>query len=63
MNELLLFGGVGHSGKGSYHGKHNFLTFSHAKSIVKKGNWLDVPIRYAPYKGKNKILRFALGWL
>ncbi|WP_299685471.1 aldehyde dehydrogenase [uncultured Dokdonia sp.] len=63
VNEALPFGGVGHSGVGSYHGKHTFLTFSHAKAIVKKGNWLDIPIRYAPYKGKNKLLRFVLKWL
>lgn len=63
INEKLPFGGVGHSGIGSYHGKHSFLTFSHAKSIVKKGNWLDLPIRYAPYKGKNALLRFAMRWL
>ena len=63
VNEALPFGGVGHSGVGSYHGKYTFLTFSHTKAIVKKGNWLDIPIRYAPYKGKNKLLRFALKWL
>ena len=63
INEKLPFGVVGHSGVGSYHGKHSFLTFSHTKAIVKKGNWLDIPIRYAPYKGKNKVLRFALRWL
>ena len=63
INEKLPFGGVGHSGIGSYHGKHSFLAFSHTKAIVKKGNWLDIPIRYAPYKGKNKLLRFALRWL
>lgn len=63
VNEALPFGGVGHSGIGGYHGKHTFLTFSHAKAIVKKGNWLDIPIRYAPYKGKNSLLRFVLRWL
>ncbi len=63
INEKLPFGGVGHSGIGRYHGKHSFLTFSHAKAIVKKGNWLDIPIRYAPYKGKNALLRFAMRWL
>jgi len=63
INEKLPFGGVGHSGIGSYHGKHSFLTFSHAKAVVKKGNWLDLPIRYAPYKGKNGLLKFALKWL
>ncbi len=45
----LGFGGVGGSGMGSYHGKYSFQTFSHQKSIVKKYNWLDLPMRYQPY--------------
>lgn len=43
------FGGVGNSGMGSYHGKRSFDAFSHEKSIVRKGNWLDLPMRYHPY--------------
>jgi aldehyde dehydrogenase (NAD+) len=62
-NGRLPFGGVGHSGIGAYHGKRSFDTFSHQKPIVKKGNWLDIPIRYAPYKGKLKNLRRLLKWL
>ncbi len=55
------FGGVGSSGMGSYHGKWSFETFSHEKSIVKKYNWIDLPIRYQPYtKGKEKLLKFFL---
>jgi aldehyde dehydrogenase (NAD+) len=57
-NHRLPFGGVGHSGIGAYHGKRTFDTFSHKKSIVKKGNWLDLPLRYAPYKGKTKLIKF-----
>ncbi|USD25079.1 aldehyde dehydrogenase [Flagellimonas marinaquae] len=48
-NKSLPFGGVGQSGIGGYHGKHSFDLFSHHKSIVKRANWLDVPLRYAPY--------------
>ena len=59
-NPKLPFGGVGLSGMGSYHGKHTFYTFSHKKPIVKKGNWLDLPLRYAPYKGKSKMIKFFL---
>ena len=62
-NNRLPFGGVGHSGIGAYHGKRSFDTFSHQKAIVKKGNWLDIPMRYAPYKGKLKNLRRLLKWL
>lgn len=49
-NKQLPFGGVGQSGMGGYHGKHSFDLFSHHKSVVKRSNWLDVPLRYAPYK-------------
>ena len=59
----LPFGGVGHSGIGAYHGKSSFDTFSHAKSIVKKANWLDIPLRYAPYKNKINWVRKLLNWL
>lgn len=44
------FGGVGHSGMGTYHGKKSFETFSHQKYILKKYNWIDLPMRYQPYK-------------
>lgn len=44
------FGGFGESGMGSYHGKAGFLTFSHQKSIVDKKLWLDLPMRYQPYR-------------
>lgn len=48
-NKKLPFGGIGNSGIGTYHGKHSFELFSHKKSIIKKANWLDLPLRYAPY--------------
>lgn len=44
------FGGFGASGMGSYHGKAGFDTFSHYKSIVDKKTWLDLPMRYQPYR-------------
>ena len=59
-NHHLPFGGVGASGMGSYHGKHSFDTFSHIKSIMKKSFWLDIPFRYAPYKGKLKWIKKIL---
>ena len=56
------FGGVGESGMGSYHGKAGFDAFSHHKSIVDKKTWIDLPMRYQPYKSKfyNKLLHFFL---
>ena len=44
------FGGVGESGMGAYHGKEGFDAFSHTKSIVDKKTWMDLPMRYQPYK-------------
>lgn len=55
------FGGVGESGMGSYHGKTGFDTFSHMKSIVNKKTWIDLPMRYQPYKKTyEKLLRWFL---
>lgn len=62
-NSRLPFGGVGNSGIGAYHGKRSFDTFSHHKAILKKANWLDIPMRYAPYTGKLKNLKRLLKWL
>ena len=49
----LPFGGVGNSGMGSYHGKQSFDTFTHYRSVLKKANWLDLPMRYHPYNGEK----------
>ena len=55
------FGGVGESGMGSYHGKTGFDTFSHRKSTVDKKTWMDLPIRYQPYRSfHEKLLRMFL---
>ena len=57
----IPFGGVGGSGIGSYHGQKSFETFSHFKSILKKSNTIDLPIRYTPYsKTKDKLVRFFM---
>ncbi len=55
------FGGFGESGMGAYHGKTGFDTFTHYKSIVDKKTWLDLPMRYQPYrKLHEKMVRFFL---
>lgn len=61
-NKRLPFGGVGHSGIGAYHGKLSFQLFSHQKGIVKRANWLDIPLKYAPYQGKLQSLKKMLKW-
>ena len=49
-NENVPFGGVGNSGMGRYHDKESFEAFSHTRSIIATGNWIDLPFRYMPYK-------------
>ncbi|MEZ4970977.1 MAG: aldehyde dehydrogenase [Flavobacteriaceae bacterium] len=56
-NKNLPFGGVGASGIGAYHGKRSFDLFSHQKAIIKKANWLDVPLRYPPYNLPIKLVK------
>jgi aldehyde dehydrogenase (NAD+) len=63
INKRMPFGGVGSSGIGHYHGKNTFNTFSHQKSVLIKPTWIDIPIRYAPYKNKLKKLKKILYWL
>lgn len=62
-NKRLPFGGVGHSGMGAYHGQLSFDTFTHHKGVVKKANWLDFNLRYAPYHNKIDTLKRLLKWL
>lgn len=60
-NHHLPFGGVGHSGMGSYHGKKSFTTFSHQKSIVQSAGWFDNPVRYHPYSSlKSRLIEMFL---
>ena len=56
----LPFGGVGQSGLGKAHGKAGFDTFSHYKTVVGRPNWLDLPLRYPPYKDKLGLLKRLL---
>lgn len=63
VNHRLPFGGVGSSGMGAYHGKYSFETFSHKKSITRKGTWLDIPFRYAPYKRKVNLFKKISKWI
>jgi aldehyde dehydrogenase (NAD+) len=61
-SRYLPFGGVGHSGFGSYHGYSSFKTFSHEKSYIKKSTKFDLKIIYPPYddmklKAIKKIIK------
>jgi aldehyde dehydrogenase (NAD+) len=57
----LPFGGVGDSGIGRYHGQTSFETFSHQRSLLNKSFLFDIKLRYAPYQGKLKFLKWLIG--
>lgn len=59
-NNHMGFGGVGNSGLGAYHGKKGFECFSHFKSMLKKGTWLEIPVRVPPFGNKIKLLRMLM---
>ncbi|BAK43866.1 aldehyde dehydrogenase [Eggerthella sp. YY7918] len=59
-NNHMGFGGVGYSGMGAYHGKTGFDCFTHYKSTMKKGTWLELPVRNPPFGDKIKLLRMLM---
>lgn len=58
-NSELPFGGIGYSGMGRYHGRNSFSEFTHEKSVMKTATWLDVPVKYPPFKNKLKMLKMV----
>lgn len=56
-NPNLPFGGVGNSGVGKYHGKESFETFTHNKSVMKRGTFIEFNIRFAPYKNRLNLVK------
>jgi aldehyde dehydrogenase (NAD+) len=57
----LPFGGIGPSGMGRYHGLKSFETFSNMKSVMKKSNLIDIPVRYPPFTVfKTKMLKILM---
>jgi aldehyde dehydrogenase (NAD+) len=61
MNPNLPFGGRGFSGTGAYHGKASFDCFSHKKSVMKTPTWFDPAVKYPPFTGKLKLLKWMIG--
>lgn len=59
-NNHMGFGGVGCSGMGAYHGKTGFDCFTHYKSVLKKGTWVEVPVRVPPFGSKINLLRMLM---
>ncbi|MDZ4993073.1 aldehyde dehydrogenase family protein [Clostridium perfringens] len=56
-SSYLPFGGVGKSGMGEYHGKYSFDLFSNKKGVMNRKTFLDLKIRYAPFKNKLTIVK------
>lgn len=55
VNHDLPFGGVGNSGLGNYHGHSSFLAFSNQRGIINTPTWIDLPLKYVPFKYINLI--------
>ena len=56
----LPFGGLGESGMGAYHGLTGFQAFSHLRTVMRRGLWLDTPFRYPPQKLTLGALKRAI---
>lgn len=59
VNTHMPFGGVGNSGMGRYHRKESFEAFTHRRSVLVSPKWLDLPLRYMPYK-LFKFIRYIV---
>ncbi|MBW8190065.1 coniferyl aldehyde dehydrogenase [Neiella marina] len=70
LNETLLqvgvddapFGGIGPSGMGHYHGHEGFLTFSHARTVLRRGRFSTASLLQPPYNRwwQKLLLRFLM---
>ncbi|EMJ95424.1 aldehyde dehydrogenase family protein [Leptospira alstonii] len=55
-NPNLPFGGVNHSGHGSYHGFFGFKAFSHERSVLRQALFSSIDLMYPPYTNFVKRL-------
>jgi aldehyde dehydrogenase (NAD+) len=58
-NHHMPFGGVGNSGLGKYHGRESFLAFSNARAVVSTPVWIDLPMKYPPFKYFNLVRKIV----
>ncbi|RHX88549.1 aldehyde dehydrogenase family protein [Leptospira stimsonii] len=56
VNPNLPFGGVNHSGHGSYHGYFGFKAFSHERSVLHQSPLSSIGLMYPPYTNFVKRL-------
>ena len=59
VHPYLPFGGVGHSGQGSYHGEQSFRAFSHLRAITREPAFSPVQALYPPY---GRVLPRLTAW-
>ncbi|TSA85618.1 aldehyde dehydrogenase family protein [Deinococcus detaillensis] len=59
VHPRLAFGGVGHSGQGSYHGEYSFRAFSHHRAITREPTLSPVRAMYPPY---GRVLPRLTAW-
>ncbi|EFW99257.1 fatty aldehyde dehydrogenase [Grosmannia clavigera kw1407] len=54
----VAFGGVGHSGTGSYRGYASFDAFTHRRTVAETPGWMDrfLRVRYMPYDSRHTRL-------
>ncbi|TGM05491.1 aldehyde dehydrogenase family protein [Leptospira jelokensis] len=56
VNPNLPFGGVNHSGHGSYHGVFGFKTFSHERSVLQTPKASIAKLMYPPYSSFVRLI-------
>jgi acyl-CoA reductase-like NAD-dependent aldehyde dehydrogenase len=59
----LPFGGLGASGMGAYHGRAGFDCFTHYKSVLRKGFFPDLRLKYPPYTLSLKRMKTLFKFL
>ena len=59
----LLFGGIGASGMGSYHGEEGFHALSHARAVFSEHRFFPISLFHPPYGGwvQRLALKLFLG--
>lgn len=63
VNHDAPFGGVGHSGMGTYHGVEGFHELSHAKTVFTRHRWFPIGLFCPPYGNpvQHWVLKTFLG--
>jgi coniferyl-aldehyde dehydrogenase len=59
-NPSLPFGGIGNSGMGYHHGYEGFQTFSHARSVFRRGEQNAWELMHPPYTEQFEAIANAV---